>query len=391
MSVHRREFLGTLGAGLLGLGALGRRGTASPRGPAGQAESLSVKSFRPLGTTGLKVSDVSCGAIMLSSPDVLMYARDCGVNYFDTAEGYLNGKSETFLGQAFGGSRDKVIITTKYVLEEPSGRSRAAIIRRVEASLKRLRSDYIDIALIHGISDPKTLSDPEVLGAFAQLKKEGRIRFAGFSTHNAPLLLAQDIDPGLFQVALVIYNHLEGKAIEPLIDRNRKKGVGMIAMKVLAGGQHGSLKGLINDRLSYPQAAIRWVLANPSVDGCIVSMASFNHVEEYLAASGQPLERSDLAVISRYQSEASPLYCRVSCRQCLSACPENVAINDVLRYAMYCENYGMQREAMRYYAGLETGRRPVRCQDCSGPCVEACPYGLKVRERLLHSHEILMA
>jgi aryl-alcohol dehydrogenase-like predicted oxidoreductase len=388
-SINRRIFFRQLGLGALSLGPLARRATEAPLEAGRPAERLAIKRYKHLGKTGLMVSDVSCGAIMLSGENVLRYAHDCGVNYFDTAEGYMRGQSEVFLGRAFKGTREKLIITTKHVPNLGQGWNKTTIIQRVEASLKRLQTDYVDIAMVHGVADPQLLDDSEILGAYTQLIQDGKIRFAGYSTHNAPLLLGRAQGSDIFRIALVIYNHMEGKAIEPLIERAKNKGMGIIAMKVMAGSQQGILKGLVNDKLSYPQAAIRWVLANPSVDCCIVSMASYNHVEEYVAASGQPLKREDLRVIARYQQEAGPLFCRVSCSQCRAACPQNVAINDILRYAMYFENYGMEKEAMRYYAGLDDAKKPLDCQRCAGPCGRACPYGLPVRERLIHSHAIL--
>jgi len=68
-----------------------------------------------------------------------------------------------------------------------------------------------------------------------------------------------------------------------------------------------------------------------------------------------------------------------------------VAVNDVLRFAMYYEDYGMERQAMDYYAELPAEQKPLGCDSCAGHCERACPYGLKVKPRLLHSHDILSA
>jgi predicted aldo/keto reductase-like oxidoreductase len=188
-----------------------------------------------------------------------------------------------------------------------------------------------------------------------------------------------------------MYNHMEGKEIEPLVKAVREKGIGTVAMKIFAGGMQGNLKGMVSKEVSYPQAAIRWVLSNADVDTCIPTISSYSHVEEYVAASGKPLDRAALGMISRYQQQAHNLYCRVSCTQCLSACPNSVAVNDVLRYAMYFENYGMQKEALGYYADMAPVQKPLGCANCPGYCEKACPYGLKVKTRLLHSHDILTA
>ena len=392
--LNRRNFFATLASGIVGLGAAGRlKAENGLTEPGQQAVSApKIKKFNPLGKTGLKVSDVSCGAISLFESNVLRYAYECGVNYFDTAEGYLRGRGETYVGEGLKGVRDKVIITTKHPYNFRQKIDRASVIKRVEDSLRRLQSDYVDVALAHGVSDlAPLLSNQEIMSAYDQLKQDGKVRFVGFSTHNAKLTLKQALDSDFPQVALVMYNHMEGQEIEPLIKAVRAKGIGMVAMKIFAGGMQGQLKSMISPEVSYPQAAIRWVLSNPDIDTCIPTLSSYSHVEEYVAASGKPLDRSALAMLSRYRQQAHSLYCRVSCTECLSACPHNVAVNDVLRYAMYFEHYGMQKEAMSYYAQMDADRKPLDCTHCSGPCDRACPYGLEVKSRLLRSHDVLSA
>jgi len=391
--LSRRNFLTAFGSGLLSLG-LTKNVKANfdhKEGAQKESNSLKIQKYNPLGNTGLKVSDVSCGAISLYEPNVLRYAYDCGVNYFDTAEGYLRTKSETFIGQALKDVRDKVVITTKHGYSPREEIKKENIITRMEASLKRMQTDYVDVAMIHNISDLSLLKNEEFQSAYAQLKKDGKVRFTGFSTHNPKLILKQALETDFGQVILLIYNHMEGKEIEPLIEKARNKGIGTVAMKVFAGRKHGKLKSIISKDVSYPQAAIRWVLSNPKIDCSIVTLSSYSHVEEYVAASGKPLNRADLEVIADYQYQTNDQYCRVSCSECLEACPNQVAINEVLRYNMYFEDYRMEKEAMRYYAELEEGKKPLNCAICSGKCETACPYGLKVKNKLMRAREILTA
>jgi len=390
--LKRRQFITSIATGAVGLGVAGRLPAGASTAPdAGQeASTAKIQKYKDLGKTGLKVSDVSCGAISLFEPNVLRYAYDCGVTYFDTAESYLRMKGETYVGQGLKGVRDKVVITTKHGMNFSQKIEKATVIKRVEDSLKRLQTDYIDVAMVHSIEDlTPLLKNAEVLGAYDELKKAGKVRFTGFSSHNGKVTLKQALETDFPQVVLVIYNHMEGQAIEPLVKAVRAKGIGTVAMKIFAGNQQGNLKGMVGPKMSYPQAAIRWVLANPDFDACIPTMASYSHVEEYVAASGQPLDRAALGMVARYRGQASSRYCRVSCKECLSACPANVAVNDVLRYAMYHEDYGMERMAADYYAELLPGRKPVGCAGCAAPCEGACPYGLPVRTKLLHAHEIL--
>ncbi len=390
--INRRRFLKMAGWGTALLGT-GRNSGAAPAEETAAANidvpAPHIRAFRELGKTGLRLSDVGFGAINLFNPNVFRYAYDCGVNHFDTAEGYLNTNSETMLGQALKDVRSKVIVTSKHLMRTPADMNQASIHGRVEASLKRLQIEYLDIALVHSVDETDPLDHPEVLAAYSGLKKEGKARFIGFSTHNPALMLPKVLASDIWEVVLIVYNHMEGPAVEPLIAKVRAKGVGVIAMKVFAGGMQGSLKEMLSDKMNYARAAIRWVLGNPAVDALIVTMSSFSHVDEYVSASGSPLQRKDAKALTRYRDAAWPVYCRVSCRECLSACPNGVAVNEVLRYAMYFEHYGMQKNAMQLFGSMNPARQPNTCAGCAAPCQKACPYGLAIRERLLHSRHLL--
>lgn len=387
--ITRRGFFGALTSGAVGLG-MTSRGWAGSAGRNGfQSETPKIIKYNTLGKTGLRVSDVSCGAISFFEPNVLRYAHDLGVTYFDTAESYMRSRSESLLGDALSDIREQVILTTKHNYSRGEI-TKDGIITRMEESLKRMKTDRIDVALCHSVDDLKLLKNPELREAYAQLKKDGKVRFTGFSTHNAKLTLKQALDEDFVEVVLVIYNHLQGQEIEPLLKQVHDKGIGVVAMKVFAGGKQGNLKSMLNQQVSYPQAAIRWVLSSTHIDTCIPTMSSYSHVEEYVEASGKPLERADLGVIAEYRRQAGNQYCRVGCTECQAACPGNVAVNDVLRFAMYFDDYRMQKDAMHHYAELDASQKPLSCASCSGrSCETSCPHGLKVREKLIHAHEIL--
>ena len=390
---NRRDFLGRLGAGVFGLSLPKSLTSSSKEQNLSQKENpaLKIKKYKDLGKTGIRVSDIGFGAINYFNPNVLRYAYDLGINYFDTAEAYMRTMSETYMGQALKEIRQEVIISTKHGISSPQEMEQEAIIRRIEGSLKRLQTDYIDIALIHQVSDTAVLEDAEVLAAYDQLKKDGKVRFTGISTHFPEKLFSKLSETNFCDVVLFIYNHLEGPSIESLIQNIKTRGIGTVAMKALAGNKQGSLKSLVNEQVKYSQAALGWVLSNPHIDSCIITMNTFSHVEEYVAASGKSLNRKSLETLSKYRNEAGCLYCRVSCRECLRYCPHGVAINDVLRYAMYYEDYRMEKGATELYESLSQGVKPVNCENCPAPCNEACPYGLSIQERLLHAHRLLSA
>jgi len=391
--INRRHFLRWMGAGAFGLSIRKSLKSSSKEQNEAQEENptLKIQKYNDLGKTGLKVSDIGFGAINYFNPNVLRYAYDLGINYFDTAEAYMRTMSETYMGQALKEIRPEVIISTKHGIASLQEMKLEAIIQRIEGSLKRLQTDYIDIALIHQVSDTAVLENEEVLAAYDRLKKDGKVRFTGISTHLPEKMFLKLSETDFCDVVLFIYNHLEGPSIEPLIQNIRTRGIGTIAMKALAGNKQGSLRSFVNEQVKYSQAALGWVLSNSHIDSCIITMNTFSHVEEYVAASGKSLNRNSFATLSKYRNEAGGLYCRVSCRECLPSCPHGVAINDVLRCAMYYEDYRMEKGSIELYERIVQGEKPINCEDCLAPCTGTCPFGIPIRERLLHAHRLLRA
>jgi predicted aldo/keto reductase-like oxidoreductase len=163
--------------------------------------------------------------------------------------------------------------------------------------------------------------------------------------------------------------------------------MGVIAMKTLKGAKHHGLAGFREEAASYSQAALRWVLANPDVSAAVISFVEFQHVDEYLRASGGPLRPEDVAMLEKYDRLVAGSYCAPHCGACLPACPEQLAIPDVLRHRMYFEDYGDEKEAMRLYAGLE--KNASVCASCSAPCLGSCPLGIQIQERMVGAHELL--
>jgi predicted aldo/keto reductase-like oxidoreductase len=110
-------------------------------------------------------------------------------------------------------------------------------------------------------------------------------------------------------------------------------------------------------------------------------------VDEYLAASGGQLSPDDRSVLERYDRQILGSYCAPHCGACLDRCPENLPIHDVLRYRMYYEDYGWQREGARLYAKLDENASV--CASCSAPCLGSCPVGVPIAERMREAHRLL--
>jgi predicted aldo/keto reductase-like oxidoreductase len=243
---------------------------------------------------------------------------------------------------------------------------------------------------VHSCDELDRLLDPNMLEAFGRLKQAGKVRFLGFSSHTPNLVEVTDaaIRSGHFDVMMLAYHHGIWPQMSELIQRARtEQDMGVIAMKTLKGAKHHGLAGFREHADAYSQAALRWVLSNPEVSAAVISFVEFQHVDEYLRASGGQLTPDDVAILERYDRLVAGTYCAPHCGACLGSCPEQLAIDDVLRHRMYFEDYGDEKEAMRLYAQLE--RNASVCASCSAPCTGACPIGVDIQARMVGAHELL--
>ena len=297
------------------------------------------------------------------------------------------------MGRAIRGVRDRLFIATKFCTPTghlPPGTSVARYMEAVEGSLRRLGTDYVDLCHIHSVDEVARLMDENAHEAFDRLKQQGKVRFLGFSTHTPNLVevATRGIESGRFDVMMLAYHHGLWPRIPELIRRARsEQDMGVVAMKTLKGAKHRGLENFQPYAESYSQAALKWVLSNPDVSCAVISFFTLQHVDEYLSASGQRLSDRDLAILEEYDRQVAGRYCAPHCGQCLSACPEGLPIHDVLRYRMYFEDYGWEKEGLRLYGALS--KRADVCASCSAPCTGTCPVGIPIRERMLGAHELL--
>ncbi len=371
----------------------------SPSYPATTPGAPSVKSYRAIGRTGLRMSDISFGAGKLSSASMILRAVDSGINYFDTAPDY--GQSEKTIGEAMPKlKRDKIILTSKfcsplpYPSHIPGGTKAKEYIAAVEASLTRMKTDHLDFVVVHAIgemskdldSEKKRLLDPEMLEAFGLLKKAGKVRFLGTSSHgpnNMEELLMTAVKSGHYDMIQPSFNFMRFPKLPEIMKEAHKQGVGVIAMKTLAGAREMSLPESAGE---FSHAAFKWVLKHPEVSGLIITMKTASDIELYLRASGEKFTAADQRILDQYAALYTADYCRTGCGQCEGYCPAGVEIATILRYRMYFRDYGMEKRAMQSYASLATNASP--CPGCDQPvCMAKCPYGLPVRELLSDAHE----
>jgi predicted aldo/keto reductase-like oxidoreductase len=353
-----------------------------------------VQAYRPLGNTGIHMSDISFGGAGISNPDVVRRAVERGVNYFDTSPDYSQTGSEQVIGQALKPHRDKVFIASKFCTAAghlPKDTPVGDIVAAVEASLHRLQTDYLDVCIIHEVNSLDRLMAPTFHEAFDRLHAQGKVRFLGVSSHTPNLeeVMRHAVDSGRFQMLLVAYNFNNWPDLTTIFADAQQRGVGVVAMKTLKGAKATVLKQFADPTRAFSQAAFKWVLSNPNVSGLVVSITHLPQIDEYLYASGQPLRDSDLALLQRYDELITREYCRPGCGACLDRCPYGVPVDDVFRYAMYFENYGRERAARAKYAAVPAAHRASHCVSCPAPCEAACPFEIPIRNQLLKFDRLL--
>lgn len=340
--------------------------------------------YRALGRTGLKITVVSFGAMLTTEPEVMRIAFDHGINYVNTARIYMSGKNEEILGKALKGHRDKVFVATNVL---PASKLKKDIIRDVEASLKALETDYVDLIQLQNVTDKERIFFPETREAFAELKKQGKVRYFGVTTHKnqADMLnVLVDDRERFFDTALVAYNFKSSdKELDEAIDRAAKAGIGVLAMKTQAGGYSPEALGSTSPH----QAALKWVLQNPNVTAAIPSMKDLTQLKEDISVMGMPFRQADENVLRRYSVAVQPHYCGF-CGKCEESCPKGVEISTINRSLMYAEGYKNRELALSTYREIPSSVSALACFDCSA-CVARCVNGLRIQAKMERARKLL--
>ena len=367
-----------------------------------------VRRYKRLGRTGLEISDISFGSARLrrGGERLVHHALDRGVNYFDTAEDYTGGASENAMGRALAGRRDKVVIASKTMAR--AHRDRESLMRSLDTSLRRLKTDYIDVYFSHAVNELERLQNPEWHEFAARAKAQGKVRFLGMSGHGGRLIECLDyaFDEDMVDAVLVAYHFgqdpafyagvtrsLDWVAMQPdlprVLAKAKAKDVGVVTMKTLMGARLNDMRPFERDGATFSQAAFRWVLQDANVDGLVVTMTSEEQIDEFLGASGATrATQADIALLERYATQNGATYCRHGCSSCEGACPFGVPIPDVLRTRMYATDYGDPRFAREEYAKLDVNASA--CLGCTGqPCASACPFDIPIAAFCAPTHRML--
>jgi hypothetical protein len=367
-SINRRDFLKIGVAGAASLGLVGMSGVL-------HADPEQTLVYRTLGRTGLKITTLSFGAMLTPEPEVIRAGLDMGINYVDTARRYLNGRSEEIVSKALVGIRDKVYVATKTL---PTSNTREAIMKDVETSLANLHTDYIDVIQLHNLDSPARAFIPEVREAYAALRKQGKVRFLGVTTHTnqAQVIDAVVNDPDkFFDTVLVAYNFQSEPSVGQAIARAKAAGIGVVAMKIQTGAYRREAAQTLKPEQA--AAALKWVLQDTNVTTAIAGMKTLDHIKQMMPVMAMKLTHADERTLSRYGELIAPYYCRL-CAKCESTCPNGVAISVVNRALMYAEGYGEYGLAKATFDEVSTASLCSTCSTCVARCVNGLDIGRKM-------------
>ena len=383
-TTSRREFL-SAGLMLPVVGAGSKMGlwplTGEPDARSGAPAKL---EYRVLGKTGLKVTTLGFGCMITSDPSVITRAADLGVNYFDTARGYQHGNNARMVGAALCAKRKQVVLSTK-----SEAGDKASLLKDLDTSLGELKTDYVDIWYLHSKDHPSDIRD-DMIEAQQIAKKQGKIRFAGMSTHALPKQLEWTAQKKAFDVVLTVYNFAMDRSMDEAIAAVAKTGTGVVAMKVMAGG----FKSLKPSDPTYQKlkrdgamlAALKWVINRPNISTTIPSMTDMDQLDENLQAMGNAYAAGDEKLLAAHLEMIRPLYCNM-CGQCEGTCQKGLQVANTLRILTYADGYRQFGLARERFKELPARHAEVRCGDCA-ECTVKCPFGVQVSSRMARAQEL---
>ena len=346
---------------------------------------------RRLGKTGLTLPVISMGVMNADVPGLVRRSYELGIRHFDTAAVYQNGRNEEMVGAVIKelGVRDKVIISTKQgirLASQSASEAKQRFIEGVEASLRRLQMDHVDILYHHGVDSKEKATAEGPIEALQALKKAGKTRFIAISTHNTVEVLNAVIPLNVFDVTLVTLNYTMAHDEEKLgtIEKAAKSGIGVIAMKTQAGGTVRPDAKMPRELPPESQTALlKWVLNHEFITTAIPGFSTYEHLEQDFSVV-RNLEYTDAE--KRFLADKSFVaqaeFCQ-QCGQCREDCPKRVDVPALMRSHMYAVQYRNTGMARYVLAKSEPGRGLDACRacvSCEARCRNSVQIGRKIEQ-----------
>lgn len=245
-------------------------GAAVGAGSLAMAQTQAQVPKRPLGRTGVEVSYMGLGGYHLGTiqeqstiDQIVNQAIDSGINFFDNAWEYHDGRSEDVVGRALKGKRDKVIVMTKVCTH---GRDQNFAMRQLEESLRRLQTDHVDVWQIHEVvywNDPDLIFTPNgAIEALAKAKQQGKVRFVGFTGHKDPRIHQKMLDHNYpfdtVQMPLNCFDATFRSFEEHILPELNRRGIAPLGMKSFGGSGEMLRQGDVT-----PQEALSYAMSLP--------------------------------------------------------------------------------------------------------------------------------
>lgn len=318
-----------------------------------------------------------------------------GVTYIDTAYPYHNGESEPFVGKVLKNHRrDSFFLATK--LPVWLIKSRADVRRLFEEQLRRLQVDYIDFYLLHALDGDRweTLVKLGVPEEVAELKKEGKIRYMGFSFHDEYPVFEKIITHRPWDFVQIQYNYIDTKiqAGDKGYDLATKMNIPVIVMEPIKGGTLANLPSDIaqvfkdhDPKASLSSWALRWVADHPNVKVILSGMSTMDHVHDNLNTFNdyKPLNDTERALIDKVNGIILSRT-RNGCTGCEYCMPCPYGVNIPRNFRIW-NDLGVfkdvQKANRRYWIDMKAEERADMCQAC-GACEAVCPQHLTIIEDL---------
>ena len=357
--MDRRNFLkGSISAALGVAGALSLPGNLF-------SEELTVNGLPAtiFGKTGLKVTKISFGGILITEPPVLMKVIDEGINFIHTAPGYQNGKSMEAFGKVMKTRRKDVVLALK---ERPEN---------LDKALKVLNTDYVDILVppLHSLED---INDETIPVEFEKAKKAGKCGFMGFADHAMPIeTLNRAVELGWFDAALLSFGPSDKPEFVEATKRAQDAGMGIMAMKGLTGRPKGDLN---EEQIRLFTTLCSEMLEKQHAHTVLASMASFQAVDAYKEMLSTKIGFRDTRLENMYRASLQGSSCS-HCGTCVGVCPEGRDIQRIVRYRMYDKEYGMKDYARSRFNNL--GRKiDDNFLAAASQCEKHCPRSLPLAD-----------
>ena len=411
--INRRNFLKAAGAAAGLAPALGEIAGANESSAAEKTQKPKYPQVprRKLGKTGVEVPCLSLGTNRLVDSQVLLRgALRWGINFWDTAHSYTGGNSELTIGKLL--SRSPEVRKNLFLVTKASGaRTVADVENRLQTSLKRMDTEYIDLYYgVHGLADAAQLTD-ELREWAKDAKKRKLIRFFGFSTHkniDQNLIAAARLD--WIDVIMTAYNFrlMQDSKIQAAIETCHKAGIGLIAMKAVAldtqqrrrvekGEEIETeedkklLRHFLEQGCAVEQAKIKFVLEDKRISSACVGMRSISNLTSDVATAldKTDLTKADKKALAEYARATCSGYCAGCAYICDSALPDVPYVSDIMRYLMYYNSYGDTGRARKLFAQVPADVRD-KLLDMDYTLAEAlCPQRLPMRELITEAFEKL--